>query len=107
MRFMRIGPAADAAAATAVGAAACSAAARATGRRGSTGQGRAQAGPAKARGPVAENDLPGDPHWNIRHLGAPDAIVGYAGPASVRPGQPVTLYVSTTARSFRVSAFRM
>ncbi len=56
---------------------------------------------------MAENDLPGDPHWNIRHLGAPDAIVGYAGQASVRPGQPVTLYVSTTARSFRVSAFRM
>ena len=33
--------------------------------------------------------------------------MGYAGQASVRPGEPVTLYVSTTARSFRVSAFRM
>jgi hypothetical protein len=57
--------------------------------------------------PVRENDRPGDRHWNIRHLGAPDAIMGYAGQASVRPGEPVTLYVSTTARSFTVSAFRM
>jgi len=95
-----------AAAAIAVGAAACSAAARSAGRR-STSQAHEQAVRAKARGPVSENDLPGDPHWNIRHLGAPDAIVGYAGQASVLPGEPVTLYVSTTARSFRVSAFRM
>jgi hypothetical protein len=96
-----------AAAATTVGAAACSAAAKAVGRSGSTAQAKDQAVHAKARGPVSENDLPGDPHWNIRHPGAPDAIVGYAGQASVLPGEPVTLYVSTTARSFRVSAFRM
>ena len=32
---------------------------------------------------------------------------GYAGQASVLPGEPITLYVSTTARSFSVSAFRM
>jgi hypothetical protein len=94
-----------AAAMTAVAAAACSAAARTAGRSGSTGQARPVR--AKAHGPVSENDLPGDPHWNIRHLGAPDAIVGYAGQASVLPGEPVTLFVSTTARSFRVSAFRM
>ena len=55
----------------------------------------------------SENALPGDPHWQIRHLGAPDAMMGYAGQASVLPGEPVTLYASTTARSFRVSAFRM
>jgi hypothetical protein len=55
---------------------------------------------------VSENSLPGDPHWNIRHLGAPAAMLGYAVPASVRPGEPVTLYASTTARSFTVSAFR-
>ena len=96
-----------AAAATAVGAAACDAAARAVGGKASPGKAHDQALGAKARGPVRENDLPGDPHWNIRHLGAPDAIVGYAGQASVLPGEPVTLYVSTTARSFRVSAFRM
>lgn len=56
---------------------------------------------------VNENSLPGDPDWNIRHLGAPHAVMGYAGQASVLPGEAITLYVSTTARSFRVSAFRM
>jgi len=52
-------------------------------------------------------DAPGDPHWWIRNLGAPDAIQGYAGQASVLPGEPVDLYVSTTAREFRASAFRL
>ena len=33
--------------------------------------------------------------------------MGYAGLASALPGEPVPLYVSTTARSFRVLAFRM
>ena len=33
--------------------------------------------------------------------------MGYAGQASVLPGEPVPLYVSTTARAFRVRAFRM
>ena len=60
-----------------------------------------------ARRPANENQLPGDPHWNIRHLGAPDAMIGYAGQASVLPGEAITLYASTTARSFTVSAFRM
>jgi N,N-dimethylformamidase beta subunit-like protein len=56
---------------------------------------------------VSENARPGDRHWWIRHLGAPDAIMGYAGRASVLPGEPVNLYVSTTAREFTVRAFRM
>ncbi|HEX3487688.1 MAG TPA: hypothetical protein VHU92_00025 [Streptosporangiaceae bacterium] len=29
--------------------------------------------------PVPENALPGDPGWWISSLGAPDAILGYAG----------------------------
>ena len=33
--------------------------------------------------------------------------MGYAGQASVLPGEPFTLYVSTTSREFRVKAFRM
>jgi len=33
--------------------------------------------------------------------------MGYTGQASVLPGQAITLYVSTTARSFTVNAFRM
>jgi len=34
-------------------------------------------------------------------------MMGYANAASVLPGQAITLYASTTARSFQVSAFRM
>ena len=71
--------------------------------------------PARAAGPagrvsprpVPENSLPGDRDWAISKLGAPDEIMGYAGQASVLPGQPVHLYVSTTAREFTVSAFRI
>jgi N,N-dimethylformamidase beta subunit-like, C-terminal len=56
---------------------------------------------------VQENALPGDPGWDIRHLGRPGAMMGYAGQASVLPGEQITLYASTTSRSFTVSAFRM
>jgi hypothetical protein len=56
---------------------------------------------------IAENSLPGDRDWWIRDQGAPDEIAGYAGQASVLPGQPVDLYVSTTAREFTVRAFRV
>jgi hypothetical protein len=69
-----------------------------------TGGGRPS--PAR-RGPVSENSLAGDPHWDIRHLGGPDAMLGYTGQASVLPGEEITLYASTTSRSFTVSAFRM
>jgi hypothetical protein len=34
-------------------------------------------------------------------------MMGYANAASVLPGHAITLYASTTARSFQVSAFRM
>jgi hypothetical protein len=56
---------------------------------------------------ASENSLAGDPHWMIRQQGKPDAMVGYAREASVLPGQAITLFASTTARSFQVSAFRM
>jgi hypothetical protein len=62
--------------------------------------------PARRR-TAGENSLPGDPNWKVRHLGRPEEIVGYAGQASVLPGEQITLYVSTTARSFTVKAFRM
>ena len=75
---------------------------------GSGGPSRPGASPtASRRGPVPENSLPGDPRWNISHVGAPDAMMGYAGQASVLPGEPITLYASTTGRSFTVTAFRM
>jgi hypothetical protein len=83
------------------------AAATACAGSGGTGQAAGSRPAAGRRRPVSENLLPGNPDWKIRHLGAPEAIVGYAGQASVLPGEPVTLYVSTTARSFTVSAFRM
>ncbi len=56
---------------------------------------------------AGENSLPGTNSWWISNLGAPDEILGYAGQASVLPGEQVELYVSTTAREFGVKAFRI
>lgn len=50
-------------------------------------------------------DVPGS-KWRIGPKQA-GGIAGYASPISVLPGQPVTLYVSTSAPSFHVQAFRM
>ncbi|MFJ4405936.1 N,N-dimethylformamidase beta subunit family domain-containing protein [Streptomyces sp. NPDC088910] len=49
----------------------------------------------------------GTDDWRIRSLGPPDAIEGYADRVSVRPGERVGLYVSTTAPGFRVAAYRV
>ncbi len=56
---------------------------------------------------VPENSLPGDPNWEIRNQGPADAIMGYAGAASVLTGQSFPLFVSTTSSGFRVTAFRL
>jgi hypothetical protein len=56
---------------------------------------------------VPENSLPGDPNWEIRHEGSADAIMGYAGAASVLTGESFPLFVSTTSSGFRVTAFRL
>ena len=56
---------------------------------------------------IAENSRPGDPRWEVRHLGSPDAIMGYAGAASVLTGESFPLFVSTTSSGYRVSAFRL
>ncbi len=56
--------------------------------------------------PVTENKRPGTSAWRITDLGSADAINGYADRQSVLPGQSFRLYVSTTAKSFRVDAFR-
>jgi len=71
--------------------------------------GAAQPGSSSAphRGPVSENSLPGYRDWEIKHVGGKDAIMGYAGQSSVLPGEKITLYVSTTSRSFTIKAFRM
>jgi hypothetical protein len=57
--------------------------------------------------PVAENKKPGTNAWIIIHEGVRDAIQGYADHVSVLPGQSFRLYVTTTAASFRVEAFRI
>jgi N,N-dimethylformamidase beta subunit-like, C-terminal len=90
---------------TAAGAAGAAAGCSAGAQKAASASGKSHP-PASTR-PVSENALPGDPNWQISKLGAPMAIAGYAGRSSVLPGEPVTLYVSTTARSFRVLAFRM
>jgi len=59
------------------------------------------------RNPVPENALPGTSDWVIRHLGATHEIEGYPGKASVLAGEPLPLFVSTTARSFTVTAYRL
>jgi len=57
--------------------------------------------------PQAERDLPGTPGWRIRSQGPATAVMGYTDRVSVAPGEECGLYVSTTAPSFRVSAFRI
>src|SRR5215469_14762263 len=59
------------------------------------------------RRPVPENSLPGDAHWAIRHQGSEHAIEGYAGKASVLPGESFPLFVSSESAGFKVTAFRL
>jgi hypothetical protein len=56
---------------------------------------------------VTEEDLPGDANWRISSAGKPAAIQGYADRYSVLPGQQFGLYVSTSAVSYQVRAFRV
>jgi hypothetical protein len=59
------------------------------------------------RAAVAENALPGDPDWRISNLGGEHEIEGYAGKASVLPGESFPLFVSAASSGFRVTAFRL
>jgi hypothetical protein len=54
-----------------------------------------------------ENRRPGTPGWRIAHAGPEDAIQGWADHVSAAAGERVRLYVSTTARRFRIKAYRM
>src|SRR6266540_497023 len=56
---------------------------------------------------AAENRRHGTTAWRITARGARHAIEGYADRVSASAGDTVTLYVSTTARRFRVEAYRM
>ena len=50
---------------------------------------------------------PGTPDWRITHPGPLHAIEGFADRTSVLPGQPVQLFVSSTATTFTATAYRV
>jgi len=56
---------------------------------------------------TVENRRPGTSGWRITHTGPPEAIQGWADQVSAAAGERVRLSVSTTARRFRVQAYRM
>jgi hypothetical protein len=53
-----------------------------------------------------QGDLPGAPGWRVVRVGGQHDVEGLADHDSVLAGQPVELFVSTSARRFRVKAFR-
>lgn len=55
----------------------------------------------------SERDRPGTSGWRTTSQGPAMAVAGYADRVSLTPGEECGLYVSTTASSFRVSAFRI
>jgi N,N-dimethylformamidase beta subunit-like protein len=55
---------------------------------------------------IAENERPGTSAWRIP-ANAPMNIEGYADRVSAQVGDVIALFVSTTARSFRVEAYRI
>ncbi len=59
------------------------------------------------RNPVPENKLPGASDWVIHTLGGAHEIEGYAGSASLAQGETLRLFVSTTARGFTATAYRL
>lgn len=56
---------------------------------------------------VAENRRPGTSAWQITTPQSPTGMMGYADHNDATSGQNVALYVSTTAPSFHVEAYRM
>jgi hypothetical protein len=55
---------------------------------------------------VAENARPGSKDWRVHKVGAEHEIEGYTDHVSVLPGEAFRLFVSTTAKGYRVQAFR-
>ena len=56
-----------------------------------------------------ENAKRGSPGWRIRPgtLASDTQLAGYADRASIRPGEPLHLFVTTTAPSYTVRAYRL
>ena len=67
----------------------------------------AEDAPGRARWVIEENRRPGTADWHITGPRSRGQIEGYADATSVNRGQSVRLYVSTTAGSFRVEAYRI
>ncbi len=68
--------------------------------------------PTSTPGPVAPTTAvpvpePEPAHWELSHPGPAGAIEGFADRTSAAPGEPVRLFVSTTARHYTVTAYRM
>jgi len=84
--------------------AACSAPAR----HGDSAAGDATRRPRPAASAAVTPDAPrADPDWRITRPGHLYQLQGFADHADVRPGSSFRLFVSTSARSFTVRAFRM
>ena len=60
-----------------------------------------------ASGPTRSPAASGDPGWRITHPSHLYQLEGFADHTDVLPGRSFRLFVSTTARSFTVRAFRM
>ena len=58
-------------------------------------------------GVSAVDSMAGTPGWQLSTPGPEHAIEGFADHVSVAPGDPVGLFVSTTASSYTVTAFRV
>jgi hypothetical protein len=56
---------------------------------------------------IAENANPGTTGWNLTEPALSHQIEGYAGEVSINRGGNVNLFVSTTAASYVVQAYRM
>lgn len=68
----------------------------------------ASAGIARRNPIQAENRCPGTDQWREDHpLGTTHAIEAFADPASVNWGDTLSLYVSTTAPTYRLSIYRI
>jgi hypothetical protein len=84
------------------GGSACSSRTAAEHGAGGSPNGQMSASPA-----APDRPLIGTPDWQVTHPGPEHAIEGFADRVSVAPGEPVRLFVSTTAAGYLVTAFRI
>lgn len=56
---------------------------------------------------IAENKKPGTTAWHLTGASSGPAINGFANRVAASEGQKVTLYVTTTASSYHISAYRI